>query len=128
MDSASYERYLDFEPRVLHRISSRIYRAEWLGQGSNFEKIACVGFISPNAMFMRFGDLISKIILSPTASSKWGGGGLEGGAPRLNKYFSKKTVSFQEKRLIFEKHIFFCTVYVLLLKSTHLCIGLRLHR
>ena len=36
MDFDSYERYLDFETGVLHRIWSRIYLAEWFGLGSHF--------------------------------------------------------------------------------------------
>ena len=35
----SYEGYLDFENGVLHRISSRIYLAEWFGLGSHFGKV-----------------------------------------------------------------------------------------
>ena len=34
----SYERSQDFETAVLHRISSRVYLAEWFGLGSHFEK------------------------------------------------------------------------------------------
>ena len=48
----SYERYLDFETGVLHRISSRIYRAEWFGPGSQFEKTACFGFSYQIIMFI----------------------------------------------------------------------------
>ena len=32
----SGKRYLDFDTRVLHRISSRIYLAEWFGLGRHF--------------------------------------------------------------------------------------------
>ena len=38
LDFDSYERYQDFETGVLHRISSRIYLAEWFGLGSHFGK------------------------------------------------------------------------------------------
>ena len=38
LDSDSYERYLNFDTGVLHRISSRIYIAEWFSLGSHFEK------------------------------------------------------------------------------------------
>ena len=39
MDVDSYENDLDVETGVLHRISSRIYLAEWLGLGSHFGEI-----------------------------------------------------------------------------------------
>ena len=38
----------DFETGVLHRISSRVYLAEWFGLGSHFGRNACLGLISPN--------------------------------------------------------------------------------
>ena len=45
-DFDSYEGYLDFETMVLHRISSRIYLAEWFGLRSHFGKNADLAFIS----------------------------------------------------------------------------------
>ena len=50
LDFDSYERYLDFETRVLHRNSSRIELAEWFGLGSHFGKMLVVGSISKNKM------------------------------------------------------------------------------
>ena len=44
----SHARYLDFETRVLHRVSSRTYLAEWFGLGSHFGKHASFSFISKN--------------------------------------------------------------------------------
>ena len=50
MDFDSYERYLDFEIGVLHRISSRFYLAEWFGLRSHVEQNTDVGFICKNKM------------------------------------------------------------------------------
>ena len=36
MEFDSYERYLDFETGVLHRVSSQVHLAEWFGLGSHF--------------------------------------------------------------------------------------------
>ena len=51
LDVDSCERYLDFEPGVLHKIPGRIYLAEWFGPGgpcgkrlSNVEKLRFFGF------------------------------------------------------------------------------------
>ena len=51
-DFDSYEGYLDFETGVLHRISSRIYLAEWLGPGSHIKTIVRFGIVFQITMFI----------------------------------------------------------------------------
>ena len=69
----SYESSQDFQTGVLHRISSRIYLAEWFGLGSDFEKIQ-------NLASWAFGKS-SKMILTTTggltAAEPMGGPGAE---------------------------------------------------
>ena len=48
MTLATDETSRDFETGVLHRISSRVYLAEWFGLGSHFARSACLGLICPN--------------------------------------------------------------------------------
>ena len=48
----SYERSQSLDTEVLHRISSRIYPAEWFGLGSHFGTHFYLVSISKNTMFM----------------------------------------------------------------------------
>ena len=65
LDFDSYERYLDFETGVLHRILSRNYLAAWLGLGSHFEKICLFGHnfkqIPRPVVFERVPNIVSSL-------------------------------------------------------------------
>ena len=52
MEFDSYARYLDFETRVLHRISTQMYLTEWFCLGSHFAENASLGLISKNTMII----------------------------------------------------------------------------
>ena len=56
LDFDSYERYLDFDTGVPHRISSRVYPAEWFGLGISFVKNKCLGLISKKQMSLISGN------------------------------------------------------------------------
>ena len=64
LDFDSYERYLDFETGVLHRISCRIYLAEWFGLGSHFGKNTTLGYFPKNEMTF-FWKNNSKMVSTP---------------------------------------------------------------
>ena len=65
----SYESSRNLDTGVLHRISSRIYLAEWFGMGGHFGKHACSAFISKNKMSILFGSK-SKNGFGPKCSPK----------------------------------------------------------
>ena len=64
MDFDSYERYPDFETGVLHRISSRVYLAEWFGLGRHFGKIL-VWALSPENTMVICGERFPTMISAP---------------------------------------------------------------
>ena len=81
MEFDSYERYLDFETGILHRISTRIYPAEWFGLGSHFGKSTGLGLIVNTAMFI-FGTFSTNGFVPKRARQPLAKRGLGGGAPQ----------------------------------------------
>ena len=56
----------DFETGVLHRISSRVYLAEWFGLGSHFGKKCLFGPYFPKLQWSFLKNTFSKNDFAPT--------------------------------------------------------------
>ena len=87
LDFDSYERYLDLDTGVLHRIWSRIYLAQWFGLGSHFGTNASFVLISNMLMLIVLEHFPINGFIPKRARQPLARGGLRGRAPRRIPYF-----------------------------------------